>query len=347
MKEKLRRCWPALKLLLAAVLLLVIGRRFFLDLQRPELWQRPLGVGWLALAGLLYLAGLGFSAWYWRRLLGHLDRMPPRYATLRAYYVGHLGKYLPGKAWAVILRATLIRAAGTSVGVATLTTFYEVLVTMASGVLVATVLFACLAPSGGGGMGPAELWGLLRLEAPDRPIGRPVLVALSLGLTALFVGVLAPPVFNRVVGRLSLPFRDPAAKPPAVRWAHLAEGLGITAAGWLFLGASLAATVQGICGPDISWTPEALARLPAVLGLSYVVGFVIIFAPGGLGVREFFLTLLLKPELLSLGTMTGEEAQGVVVLAVLLLRLLWTAAELLVAGPLYALARHRSVRSVS
>ena len=168
MKEKLRRCWPVLKVVLATALLLLIGRRFFLDLQRPELWQRPLGVNWLALAGLLYLAGLAFSAWYWRRLLGQLDREPPWYATLRAYYVGHLGKYVPGKAWAVVLRATLIHASGTSVGLAALTTFYEVLVTMASGVLVAVLLFACLAPPGVGGVGPGGD-GLMGGDCPPPP----------------------------------------------------------------------------------------------------------------------------------------------------------------------------------
>ncbi len=73
------------------------------------------------------------------------------------------------------------------------------------------------------------------------------------------------------------------------------------------------------------------ARLPAIVGLSYVIGFVVLIAPGGLGVREFMLTLLLTPELVGVEGMDREQARATVVLAVLVLRLVWTAAELFAA----------------
>jgi hypothetical protein len=65
---------------------------------------------------------------FWHRVLRGLGQDAGLGETLRAYFIGHLGKYVPGKALVVILRAGLIRShrvdplvAGTSVFVETLT----------------------------------------------------------------------------------------------------------------------------------------------------------------------------------------------------------------------------------
>ena len=87
----------------------------------------------------------------------------------------------------------------------------------------------------------------------------------------------------------------------------------------------------------MTWGPEFLARVAAIMGLSYVAGFVIVLAPSGLGVREFFLALFLTPELVRLCALDEDRARGSAVLAVLVLRLVWTAAELVIVGLLYPL----------
>jgi hypothetical protein len=340
MREKRRRWWPAVKWLLGLAILVLIGRQFARDLQRPDLWQRHLHPGWLVVAGLLYLLGIGCSAVYWRRLLGHLGPRPTLLTAARAYYVGHLAKYLPGKAWAVFVRSGLVRAAGVSPGVATLTTFYEVLTTMAAGALVATVLFPLVGTAAVGAPHWDSLRYLARLQAP--PEGVPAVAATVLSaLLLLATGVpLLPPVFNRLAHHLSLPFRDRDAVLPRIQHTHLAEGLLLAGVGWLLLGASLGAALHAILGPELSWSALGLGRLAAIMGLSYVAGFVIVVAPGGLGVREFFLTLFLTPELAALGLET-DAARAVAVLAVLVLRLVWTLAELVTAGLLYWLPMPR------
>src|SRR5690348_12166369 len=142
-----RKWWPVLKALFGIALVVAIGRQFARDLQsNPDLWQRPPHLGWLLVSGALYLLGLGFPALFWYRLLRVLGQRPSGLAVVRAYYIGHLGKYLPGKAWALFLRATLVRGPGVTLGLATVTAFYEVLVTMSAGVLMAAVLFGLLLP---------------------------------------------------------------------------------------------------------------------------------------------------------------------------------------------------------
>jgi glycosyltransferase 2 family protein len=349
MSSKLRRAWPILKAVLWLLILYLIGRQFARDLRRPELAQRSLHAGWLVLSSLLYIVGLALSALYWDRLLGHLGARPPLGQTVRAYYIGHLGKYLPGKAWSLLLRTGLVRDYGVGLGVAALTTFYEVLTTMAAGVLVAAVLFAVLGTDAGAELNAQTLRHLLWLEQPDEGgLQRPVVVLMSLLLFAAIVVPLHPAIFNRLAHRMSLPFRErDAAQLPHLRLVYLLEGLAMTAIGWLLLGASFAATLRGIVGADWPLFDVRTARLPAIMGLSYVIGFVVLIAPGGLGVREFLLTLLLTPELIGVQGMGVAEARAIVVLAVLVLRLVWTAAELLTALLCWLTGRAAASRSSS
>lgn len=345
MSGKLRRAWPIVKAMLWLLIIYLIGRQFARDLQRPELWQRPMHAAWLLLSGLLYLLGLALSALYWDRLLGHLGARPPLTAALRAYYLGHLGKYLPGKAWALFLRTSLMRRHGVSTGLAALTAFYEVLTTMAAGVLVAALVFSILGTDAGAGLNAETLRHLMWMEQPgEGGVQRSVVVSLSVLLFVAFLVPLHPPIFNRLAHRFSLPFRErPPTLPsppgegegrvggPRIRFVYLLEGLAYTSLGWLLLGASFAAALRGIIGEDWPLFDVRTARLPAIMGLSYVIGFVVLIAPGGLGVREFLLTLLLTPEFVGVGGMGTEDARATVVLAVLVLRLVWTAAELLMA----------------
>jgi hypothetical protein len=347
MRGKWRRWWPAVKWGLGLAILVLIGRQFARDLQRPDLWQRSLRPGWLVAAGGLYLLGLACSAVYWWRLLGHLGPRPPFFTAVRAYYIGHMGKYLPGKAWAVFLRASLVRPGGVSLTLATVTSFYEVLVTMSAGALVGAVLF----PLVGTASGAEPHWGtlrhLVRLETP--PEGVPTVTATLLAVLLLIpIAVpLLPPVFNRLAHHLSLPFRDREAALPAVHHTHLGEGLLLTAVGWLLLGASLGATLHAVLGPELPWSALGLGRLAAIMGVSYVAGFIIVVAPSGLGVREFFLTLFLTPELAALPGLglDADATRAVAVLAVLVLRLVWTLAELVTVGLLYWLPAPRAAET--
>jgi hypothetical protein len=224
---------------------------------------------------------------------------------------------------------------------AALTSFYEVLTTMAAGVLLAAILFALLAPDTGTTLDWNTLVSLARLEPPAvGAIDRKTAVLLSLLLLGPIGLAILPPLFNRLVHRLSLPFRGKDTPAPRIHFAWLAEGLVLTTFGWLLLGVSMEAAFHGILGAGLPWTGVDRGRLAAIMGVAYVAGFVILIAPSGLGVREFFLTLFLTPELVGFQDMNEAEARGIVVLAVLILRLVWTVAELLLAAPLYWLGRN-------
>lgn len=282
-----------------------------------------------------------------------LGQRPAVLPSVRAYYLGHLGKYLPGKAWALVLRATLARGAGVSLVVAGVTSLYEVLTTMASGALLAVVLFAIDAPDT---LPPGDWSGFRRLFRQGTPdsadIDRKVLVALALGML-LIVGLpIVPPVFNRLIKRLRSLKNLMAGQsqsetgPPRVqvRMSVLAEGLAMTALGWMLLGASLWAVLQAVLDEPRIMTLAEWGRLSAILSLSYVAGFIIVLIPSGLGVREFFLHLFLVPELTRQWT-DSASAVPVAVWTVLLLRVVWTAAEMVTACVVYGFPRQSSDHS--
>jgi hypothetical protein len=329
MREHLRKLWPAVKLLLGLAIVLIIGRRFYLDLSaHPEL-LRPRQPAWLVLSGALYLLGLSFSALCWHRLMHSLGERPPYLVALRAYYIGHMGKYLPGKAWALFLRAGLLRGFGASPVLATVTAFYEVFVTMSAGALLAAVFFALLLPPSDLALGSGhvrERLGALfdrvvhGTDASDvAPLDRTLAVVLAVGLLVPLLLPILPPVFNRLVHHLSLPFRAADSALPQFRTRALAEGLLATGLEWLCHGASLWAAVRGALSEPPAWNGDLWGLLTAVMGVSYVAGFVILLAPSGLGVREVFLILFLVPLL----HRTTAEAEA----AAVALRLAWTAGE--------------------
>src|SRR5438874_1821485 len=146
MRVKWATVWRAAKVVLAALIVGGVGWQFAKILGREELWQQPLEVdpAWIAIAAGLY--ALGFACWggFWWRLLRGLGEVLPLPLAARAYFVSQLGKYVPGKAVAVLMRVAYARAAGVRTGVAAITATYETLTTIAAGAVVAAVLFPLL-----------------------------------------------------------------------------------------------------------------------------------------------------------------------------------------------------------
>jgi uncharacterized membrane protein YbhN (UPF0104 family) len=346
----LRATWPAIRSLLKFVfvvaILVAIGRRFALDLQELS-HSPPLRPGWFVAAGLLYLLGLGLWALYWHRLLYRLGQRPTTVGTLRAYYVSQVGKYLPGKAWALFLRAALIRGQSVRTGVAVASSFYEVLTTMSSGALIAAGYFTWAALTVPGGT-PVIDWGsigeFVSGQGSDQLVLNPLVpAALSLVLLGMTGLPVLPSIFNRIVYRLAQPFRREGSEPlPRFGVAGLIEGLVLTSASWFIFRASLWAVLQGVIPQPPPWSWSDWGYSTAYLGLAYVAGFVILIIPSGLGVRELLLCPFLASELERLPDIGEGQARALAALAVLALRTVWFGAEMVMVAMVYWLPTHDS-----
>lgn len=307
-----RRLWLVVKTLIAVAIVVGVARYFakILNDSQFDLSRLTVRVELLVPAGLLYLAAHFCWATFWVRLLHGQGIRVSWFAGLRAYYVSQLGKYFPVKGWVVVMRVGMLRhdAHAHPIPVA-VTAVYETLCSMAAGALVGVLLLPYL--------------GVLPVEVS--------------GQTSALVAVAALPValgvLNKLAARVVAKRRGPHARPlPAPSVVLLAQGLVHGAVGHCLLGLSLGLTVAAVV-PDAA---GITTTYPADLGanaVSYVGGFLVFVAPGGLGAREFVLATALAPRFA--GALGAADAAALGVVIALLLRLVWTAAEVLLAVPLY------------
>jgi hypothetical protein len=304
-----KRLVELFKLLVAAAILFFIGRQFWNDLHSDSIRLvrvRPL---WLLASAVVYLIAVGFSGLFWLRLMHSLGQPIGFAAGMRAYYISHLGKYLPGKAWAVWLRGEGAKRAGCSMSVAVATAFYEVLTLMATGALVAAVVFV---------FQPPKFYGI---DFPPWLTGT-ILVAVC-GLP------LVPGVMSFVTRRLARRFA--AIEHAHVRVTTLLEGVAIELVGWALMGLSVWLCLYGTLDPAPELTLESWATFSAVIGLGYALGFAAFMLPAGVGVREYVLSEFLIP---FVAVADPNAARAILTACALLLRCVWTLSELAMAGVL-------------
>jgi uncharacterized membrane protein YbhN (UPF0104 family) len=293
---------PAVKAGLGVVVLWAVGRhvlRTWRDLQSHGESVRVDPV-WVVAGAVLYLAGLTACGVFFGKVMAASPSPIPLTASIRAYLISHLGKYVPGKAMVVLMRVGLVMPYGARPATAAFATFYETFVMMAAGALVAALGFAT---------GP-------------RPL-QIVPLALAGGLTVAFLVVVDPLVFPRISKLASMPFPNVGLDAlPQITRGLLAVGLLWSLAGWVLLGLSQVAVVRAVAPEGVA--VDLWPLITASVALATVAGFVVAVLPGGLGVREGVLMTTLTP---ALGT---DRA----VIAALALRLTWVAAELAAAAAL-------------
>ncbi len=325
MSRTRKRLLLLVKSAVAVALVAGVGWHFWRLLSSDELARHDLTVRfeYLIPAGILYLGCHTLWGTFFVQLLRYEGAAVPWRTGVRAYFVSQFGKYVPGKAWVILLRMMLLRGYEASPAAVGFTATYETLTSMAAG----AVLGVCLLPWTGFGGVVEERVG------PGIWLGLAAVAGLPLVLGAL----------NRVVVRMARKRRGPDARPlPSPSVGLLAWGLLQDAFGWCLLGLSLWATVQAVAPRPAGLTAGDFLQCLAAAAVSYVAGFVILVSPGGLGAREAVLLVMLTGPLRSA---VGEALAGPLAAVVaVVLRLVWTAFEVGFALMLYWLARPTPVK---
>lgn len=279
------------------------------------LTQRPIAWGWLLASGVAYIVGWLPCVWFWQRVMRVLGSDPDWRATLRAYYCGHLGKYAPGKAAVLVVRSGMLKAEGVPVTTAVISITIETLAAMGVGLAIGIAL--------GGYVLPADAWALLpevMLVLRDQPWLGPLLVVVA---TVACVTLGAKALVNLAMKLSRVQASDPQQQRDLAR--VLWNGTYALIPTWLLHGLSLACILIAVDAAD--WSLKNFLLWTGAIGASSSLGFFVLFAPGGLGVREGILIAALQ------ASVGGPTA----VLAAALLRIVWLVAEIISAGILYVL----------
>lgn len=252
---------------------------------------------WLVGASVVItIATYGLLVESWRTMVAGWGTRLEWLVAARIWILSSMGKYLPGKVWAIAGLAVLGREAGVPPWIATASAILLQVISIGTGALVVAAT------------GTAAL----RRVSPEAGLALMALV----GLTALcLAAVLVPPVRDRV-------FRRFVAKNETIPSpTRLSIGVGIVAniLAWISYGVALYWLSAGL------FDDSTLGLLPAIAAFtaSYLAGFLFLLAPGGLGVRESVFVVLTEPAL----------GPGRALALAAVSRLAMTAADLLAAAP--------------
>ena len=257
----------------------------------PEWWapQWPLfALSCLAMLGMNFAAGL-----IWGRMVH--DMGGPELApidAIRVIILANVGRYVPGKVWQVAGLVVLAKRVGVPGTVAT-----------GAAVLGHGLSLGAATLVGGAAFAGATVEGRIK--------GWILLVAVALALTAM----LTPPLFRRAASLWArLAKLDGGAQLLSAR--HVALWILLFVLMWVGYGTCfvILAASFGVVGTPLTVGPAFVA--------AYVVGYIALFAPAGIGVREVALAALLTP------TVGVPTAAGLAVVA----RLWATAVELVPAA---------------
>jgi glycosyltransferase 2 family protein len=310
-----QRLFRVFQLVLAVAIVVAVGFHFAKLLQANPLQSDQLVVRYeyLIPAGFLYLGAHTIWGTFFYQLLRRQGADVSWFVAVRAYFVSQVGKYVPGKAWVIVLRMMMLRHHGLTATTVGVVGVYETLTSMAAGAMVGAVFLP---------------WSGLAFDVGSwQWVG-------FVGVAGLPVGAI---LLNRLALRIARRMRGPEQtiipKPP---FLLLLQGLLQGSIGWCLLGLGLYLTILGLTPTSIPLTPDLARGLLAANAISYISGFVAIILPGGLGAREEVLQRMLSVQL---EPQLGESVIGFAVVVSLVLRLLWTIFEAVISALLWYLGR--------
>lgn len=264
-----RKLWLVVQSLLLIAVLVLAARAVATQWSELQAVARNVELqwGWICASGVMVLAVHALLIQTWRLLLSGWGSDLHFGSAVRIWTISNLGKYLPGKVWSIGAMGVLAQREGVS-GVA------------ASGAALLNALLNL-----GAGFGVIALVGARDMDRIP-PWMRTAAIVASLIFVA---GVLAlPTLLPLLLGRIAQ-WRKVASSDQQVPARRLWLVTLLHALSWVGYGLAFMAFTRGVT-PHVSGASSVFI---AVYAASYLLGYLMLFAPGGIGVRESAMVWLL------------------------------------------------------
>ena len=258
----------------ALAVALVGATLVFLGLAIARHWAQIAAYDWridpakLVLSVLLLVGAMAWGVFVWHRVLHRFEaRELPFRSLLWIWFLSNLARYVPGKIWQFVGAVQLGRRAGVAPSVLLTSLLIHTGLTLVSAAIVSLLALPTLVFAMGA-------WGT---------------AAVLLGATAgLFL--VHPRVLN--LGLRLVPDRLSAEGLAwSGSWGDGVRLLALAVVAWGVYGAAFALFADALVGIPLSVAPALIAAN----ALAFLIGYMVMVTPGGLGAREAALALMLGP----------------------------------------------------
>jgi hypothetical protein len=241
--------------------------------------------GWLALSGVLVLSGYAILIRAWLYILEGLSGQRLRFLDGAAiWFISNLGSMLPGRVWGILQMGAMSAERGINPIAAGAASVINATVNIASGmavgVIAGTGIFAAY-------LGDASLAWMVTALAIAGVLLLPAIVPVAFRFASRRFGAAVP------------------QESPPRRLIAVSAMANVVA--WFLYGAAFLCLVRGVVNPDAT----SVIEHTAVNATSYVIGYMAIFSPAGLVVREE----TMQQVLLIAGMATPAQATAISVIS--------------------------------
>jgi hypothetical protein len=276
--------------LAAALVLLVLAVRH--EWHSVSTAAKKLSIAAIIESFVFGMLGLGTTAFAWRALLAGFGAHLHVRSALRVYFIGQLGKYVPGSVWPVVAQMEMSRDLGVGRTQAGGASLVALALAAPTAVLAAALTLPFVSASA-----LSHYW--------------PVLLVLPFA-----AALLHPPWLNRMLNFMLRVARR-GELPQPVKRVPLLIAVGWLMFAWVAFGVSTWALAH-----ELGATGSVGRQLLVSIGgfsLAWAAGFLVVFVPAGAGIREAALVLTLSPIL----------PHGPATLVALISRLVFTGGDVL------------------
>jgi glycosyltransferase 2 family protein len=233
-------------------------------------WQPNLMM--LLLAMLMLFAIFVIHGWLWNEIAARLGGVKLGFKSmLRVYFVSSLGRYIPGKIWQIAGLAMLAQRAGMSAVAAT-----GAMLVGQFGFLTTGLIYLSLILPDWGGQGPV--------------LAAIVLTVLGAGfffvITSTRIGHDLRAALSRRFGQR---FGNALMLLDNVQWKDAAWWFGLYVVTWALIGVAFVVFVSAF----VPLTASQQLHVAGTIAAAYLFGYVALFSPAGLGIREAVMVGLL------------------------------------------------------
>ena len=216
-------------------------------------------VDWISLteASLLVFVAYAVLIETWRRVLAAWDAKLPWWTAARIWFAAGLGKYIPGNLWSLAALGVMARETGASSVAAAGSSIIVNVFNLVSGLALVLIFATRLIPHA---------------------------AAFAAAAVLSVVGVLAAPMWLPMLVRLACRITKRDVRMPVIPASTVWWSLIGTAFAWCAYGVAFRLFAVAILGDNA--VHGGFVLYIAAYTAAYIVGFITLIAPAGIGVRE-------------------------------------------------------------